>query len=92
MCFGALTDSAVRTEPVPRLLRAEAGHAARQGVVTALAVLVVLLAGGVTTPLAATAAAVAFVAATVVHQVVLLVAVTVLRWRADGPDAAPRTA
>lgn len=92
MCFGALTDSDVQTKPVLGLLRAEARHAVRQGVVTALAVLAALLVGGVTTSLAAAAAAATFVTAGVLHQAVLLAGVAVLRWRADDPDATPRTA
>jgi len=85
MCFGVLTDGDATEVPVARLLRAEAGHAARQGAVTALAVLAVLLAGGVGAGLAAAAAAAGFVATVLVHQAVLLAAVAVLRWRADEP-------
>lgn len=81
-----------REEPVLRVLRAEAGYAARQGAVTALAVVVVLLVAGAGTPPAAAAADAGFVSAVVVHQAVLL-AVAVLRWRADSRGAtAPATA
>lgn len=91
MCFGALTDGDTTDDPVAGLLRAEMGPAARQGAVTGLAVLAVLLAAGVTTPLAAAATVGAFLLTVLVHQAVLLAGVAVLRWRADGPDAASRT-
>lgn len=89
MCFGALSDGDARETSVLRLLRAEAGQAARQGAVTALAVFVILFAGGVGIPLATAAAAVGLVSTALIHQAVLLAAVAVLRWRADGPDTAP---
>jgi hypothetical protein len=86
MCFGVLTDGDALHRPVGQLLRAETRNALTQGVEVAAVVLAALLVAGVGLPLVAAATAVAVPAGALVHQVVVLLGVAVLRWRADGPD------